>query len=149
MRLTAKAMNSPIGLRVTFEAAHVEKFHINAILPDPSDSYRIDVTVTMPKDRQELWLEGAVAAFQKMQRGMRRTIRLNYENASRFFDLNQLERIDKRNTEFSMCVYGVPDERIEAMNTPKISMISPSEFNRMYGKKSRQNAKSEKEEIIK
>lgn len=146
MKLITKAMNSPVGLRVTFETAPVEKFHISASLPDPSDSYRIDATITMPKDRQDLWLEGAVAAFRKLQRGMSRTIRLNYENVIRFFDLAQLERIDKRSADFSMCVYGFPQEAMDAMNKPKISVVSASDFARMYYGKHFKRERSQKGE---
>lgn len=51
MKLTAKAMDSPMGLRVTFNAAPVEKFHITSKLPNTAAPYRIDVNITMPKDR--------------------------------------------------------------------------------------------------
>lgn len=149
MKLITKAMNSPTGLRVTFDTAPVEKIHVHAIHPDPADSNRVDVTVTMPKDRQELWLEGAVAAFRRMQCGMRRTIRLNYENVIRFFDMDQLDRIDKRNVDFSMCVYNFPEEAMKAMNKPKISVVSASDFSRMYYGKSIRRGISEKGEATK
>lgn len=144
MKLTTKAMNSPMGLRVTFNTAPVTRFHIAAILPDPSDAYRVDVTITLPEGREEAWLEGTIAAFRKIQKGMSRTIRLNYENVMRFFNLDQLERIDKRNANFSMYIYGIPDKKMETMNAPKISVVSSAEFARMYGKNSRQRTTIEK-----
>lgn len=144
MKLTDKAMNSPIGLRVTFVTAPVERFHINAILPDPADSYRVDATITMPRDRQETWLEGVVFAFRRLQRGMSRTIRLDFQNVTQFFDLDQLDRIDKKNGDFSMHIYGVPAETMKAMNTPKISIVSASDFRRMYTMRDRSNEETRK-----
>jgi hypothetical protein len=135
MKLTEKVMNSPIGLRITFDTAPVEKFHINATLPNPADSYRVDATITLPMERQETWLDGVVAAFQRLQRGMARTIRLDFQNVSNFFNMEQLERIDRKNKGFSMHIYGVPEETIKTMNTPKVSIVSASDFNRMYCKK--------------
>lgn len=141
MNMTPKAMNSPVGLRVTFETAPVEKFHVNALLPDPSDAYRIDVTVTMPESKSEKWLEGAAAAIRRVQNGMRWTIRLNYENVSQFFNLDQLRWLNARNADYSMHLYGVPQEKIDEMGKPLIKEISAAEFARMYGKASRDRRK--------
>lgn len=141
MNMTSKAMNSPIGLRVTFETAPLEKFHVNACLPDPSDSYRIDVTITMPESKSEKWMEGAIAAIRRAQRGTSWTIRLNYDNVSQFFNLNQLRRMNERNVDLSMHLYGVPQDKIDEMGKPLIKEISAAEFARMYGKVSRDKRK--------
>lgn len=132
MQLTTKTMSSPLGIQVSFETAPVSKFHVHVNLLDPSDPYRMAATITMPEDREDLWLDGVVSAFRRMQNLNRWTLRLDYANVTRFFNLDQLHRLDQRNPDFSMFLYGVPKDEMSTSQLPSVSVISTKEFNRMY-----------------
>lgn len=132
MKMDMKAMDAPVGLRVTFEKAPVVKFHVVAKLPNPADPYRIDMTITLPEDRQDMWLDGVHAAFRRVQRGNGWTVRLDYENAIRFFNIDQLKKLDQKNPGFTIHVYRVP---AEAMAEEKLDLkagFSTKNFARSY-----------------
>lgn len=133
MKLNTKAMESPLGLRVTFETAPVVKFHIAAKLPDPTDPYRIDVTITLPEGQEENWVEGTNAAFQRVQNGNRWSVRIDYPNAIRYFGLNQLNELDRKNPGFAMHLYNVPVSELAATaNAMKKNPYTEQAFARLY-----------------
>lgn len=141
MQLTNKAIGSPLGIRVLFDVAPVSRFHVDVSLPDPADPYRMTAKITMPEDREDLWLEGANAALRRMQNANRWTVRLDYRNAIRFFDMSQLQCMDKRNPAFSMHLYNVPEDELDIKQKPVVSLVSASEFKRMYNRARREAGK--------
>lgn len=132
MKMDVKEMVSPIGLRVVFEKAPVVKFHVAAKLPNPADPYRIDMTITLPEDRQDLWLEGVNAAFRRVQNGKGWTVRLDYENAIRYFNIDQLKKLDRKNPGFTIHIYRVPPEAMEEKVLDARAGFSKNNFARSY-----------------
>lgn len=132
MRLTTNGIGSSIGIRVSFETAPVSKFHAALSLVDPAQPYRMDAIITMPEDRKDVWLEGAVAAFRRIQNGFRLALRLDYANATQFFNIDQLRRMDKKIPDFSICLHNIPEQEMAVMRAPSITVCTASQFNKIY-----------------
>lgn len=134
MKMTTKAMDAPVGLRVSFDTAPVVKFHIAAKRPNPTDPYRVDVTITLPQGREDLWLEGVNAAFHRIQHGNGWAVRLDYPNAIRYFNIDQLKKLDKKNPGFTVHVYRVPESAMSVEKESGNSVASTRAFARLYYK---------------
>jgi hypothetical protein len=114
MKLTIKGIADHLGLRVRFETAPVEKFHVQSSLVSPNDAYRYDVTITLPENKPEKWLDGTSKAIDRVEGGDNWAIRLEYDNAIQYFTVEQLQQIAKKQPSYSMTLHNTPPREIRA-----------------------------------
>lgn len=114
MKLTIKGIADHLGLRVRFETAPVEKFHVRASLVSPNDACRYDVTITLPENKPEKWLDGASKAIDRAEGGDNWAVRLEYDNAIQYFTVEQLHEISKKQPAYSITLHNTPPCEIRA-----------------------------------
>lgn len=97
---------SPIGVNVLFADAPTTKIHVNL---ENSGAYRTDVVITLPRGQlPEEWVRYLRAIFLHVQRGGNRAINMDFANASKYFTLSQLRKVDASDAGICLHIFHTP-----------------------------------------
>lgn len=114
---THEADPMSLGYFFTFVSTDTDQFCVRT---ENYANYRIHVTVHLPLSAQDKWFAYLQAVLKRVQLNLYRTVRFDYNNAIRFFSVDQLQSLDTVCKTTSFCLYNAPRYLVEPTQVTKL-----------------------------